>query len=134
MQRLIVIGLLAIGLTACATYTAPDDSGELCASEVRPPVLSSEENPEIVAPTVIRRVEPQLPGSLFGRSAIASVETIIGIDGIPANICIVSGDREYGRALAAALQQWRFKPGTLNGEPIPVKFTLKSTLTRGMGR
>jgi TonB family protein len=94
---------------------------------VQPPVPTVEGSPDIQAPVVIQRVEPIVGRSLRGRTATATVEAIIGEDGTPRNICVTEGDPEWGRAVAAALRKWRFKPGTLQGKPVPILFSLTSS-------
>jgi protein TonB len=94
---------------------------------VQPPVPTVEGSPEIQAPVVIQKVEPIVKRSLRGRTALATVEAIVGEDGKARNVCVTSGDPEWGRAVAVALRKWRFKPATLNGKPIAVRFELTST-------
>ena len=124
----LVISFVVLNLSACSS-TAVDPaegSGELCAAMVQPPVPTAEGNPDIQAPVVIRRVEPVVGRSLRMRSAEATVEAIIGEDGKVRNVCVISGDPEWGRAVATALRKWEFKPGTMNGNPVAVRFTLTS--------
>jgi TonB family protein len=114
-------------LAAACSSTAVDPaegSEELCAAMVQPPVPRAEGNSDIQAPVVIRKVEPVAGRSLRGRSADATVEAIIGEDGKVRNVCVISGDPEWGRAVARAVRQWEFKPGTMNGKPVAVIFTL----------
>lgn len=117
--------LLASG---CATtaVSSSNESGEVCAAMVQPPVPAASDNPNIQAPVVIHRVEPVVGRGLRGRSAEATVEAIIGEDGVPRNICVTSGDPEWGRVVARALRQWQFRPGTMDGKPVAVMFSLTS--------
>jgi len=93
---------------------------------VVPPAPAADSNPDIQAPVVVRKVEPVVARSLRGRTAEATVEAIIGEDGKVRNVCVVSGDPEWGRTVARAVRKWEFKPGTLDGKPVAVTFTLTS--------
>lgn len=124
----LAIPVVVLCASACSSAAGPgsDMPGEPCAADVRG-VPTTEANPEIVPPTATRRVEPQAPQSLLGRTALTTVEAIIGEDGRPRNICVTSGDPDWGRAVAAALRKWEFKPATLQGKPIAIRFTLTSS-------
>ena len=128
MLRTVVAGV-CFSFLACASVTAPLNiplnANEVCAAEVQPPVPSSDDNPNIQPPVVLQRVAPQADAGMMGRSdTTAKVEAVIGADGVPRNICVVGGDTTWGRAVAEALQKWRFKPATLDEQPIPVRFML----------
>jgi len=123
----VVLALAA--LTGCAT------SNGVCASSVQPPPLRVGEGSAptvsgsaVQAPTILRRVNPLAPNSLVGKNVEATVEAVIDTKGIPRNICYASGDKIWGRAMADALREWRFRPGTLEGKPVEVYFSLTSRL------
>lgn len=126
---IVVISLLTVYLSACSS--AAVDPGEfsdgLCAAQVQPPPPRPGEGTDVEPPSVLKRVEPRASPSLRGRSATATVEAIIGEDGRPRNICVISGDPVWGRVVATALRQWRFKPGTYGGKPMSVYFTMTSS-------
>jgi outer membrane biosynthesis protein TonB len=126
LVRRLVLVLLAISLISC-TSAAPDAMVQLgpCAAEAEPTALTMAEGSGIVAPKVIHRVEPNAR-SMAGRRATAIVEAVIGEDGVPRHICVATGDPEWGRIVADALRYWRFEPGTLNGKPVAVRFSLTS--------
>ena len=125
-MKLIVSCLLVF--SACSSmpigYSQTED--EVCAAQIQPPAATVED-PGVEPPTVIRRAEPIVGRSLRGRNAEATVEAIIGEDGTPRNVCTTAGDAEWGRYVAAALRQWRFRPATLDGKPIAVRFTLTTS-------
>ncbi len=114
--------------SGCAStgVSSSNESGDVCAAMVQPPVPAASDNPAIQAPVVIQRVEPVVGRGLMGRSAEATVEAIIGEDGVPRNICVTSGDPEWGRVVVRALRQWQFRPGTMDGKPVAVMFSLTS--------
>ena len=125
----LAISFAILSASACSSAAVDPATGpeELCAAMVQPPVPKADSNPDIQAPVVIRRVEPVVGRSLRSRAALATVEAVIGEDGHVRNVCVTSGDQEWGRAVAAALRKWQFKPGTLDGKPVAVLFSLTST-------
>lgn len=73
----------------------------------------------VLAARPIKRVEPQLPPGTPKTPII--VEMIVTIDGIPSDIRVLAGGNAAANAaVLAALQQWRFTPGTFQGKPVPV--------------
>jgi TonB family protein len=126
----VVLSCVFVLLSACASMPVSNAQmdDEVCAAQVQPPVPEMSDA-GIEAPSVIRRVEPVIGANLRGRDAEATVEAIIGEDGTPRNVCVIAGDAEWGRAAAAALRKWQFKPGTRDGKPVPVRFTLTTSFT-----
>jgi hypothetical protein len=81
---------------------------------------------DVVAPVVIERIDPdwsKLPKH-FQYKGIVLLEAIIDENGIPTNVRALKGQPELTTPSIAALKQWRFKPGTLHGKPVPVIFNL----------
>jgi protein TonB len=55
------------------------------------------------------------------------LEAIVGVDGSVTQVRVTKSlDNTYGLDQAAidAARQWKFKPGTLEGTPVPVLITL----------
>src|SRR5262245_38672388 len=79
------------------------------------------------------RVPPEYPA--LARSAgvdgIVSVRALVGPDGRVHRTEVTKGDAMLDRAAIDAVQRWRFKPGTANGQAIwawttvPVRFSLQ---------
>lgn len=122
-----------LSLIACASAppAAPAASygadAEVCAADVQPPVPRLNENPVIQVPTVVHRVTPHVDRSVVGHRAEATVEAVIGEDGVPRNVCFVSGNRTWGRALVEAVRRWRFRPALFDGKPTAVIFQVTMT-------
>jgi protein TonB len=82
---------------------------------------------DVKAPVVTHRVEPVYPD--VARKAhvngIVIVEAIINKDGEVEQVKVVKG-LPFGLSEAAeqAVKQWKFKPGTLSGQPVEVIFNL----------
>lgn len=76
---------------------------------------------------VLTRVEPRFPQSMIGaiRNAIVMVHCVIGKDGrIHDPQIVMSSFPPFNESVLEALQQWRFAPGTLRGEPVDTYFEL----------
>jgi protein TonB len=82
---------------------------------------------DVKAPVVIRRVEPMYPEEARAArvSGIVIVETTIDTNGVVRN-AVVLKDLPYGLgdAALAAVKQWTFKPGTIEGKTVDVIFNL----------
>ena len=115
---------VAIGGTQCSSAPPPTQPAVVIPTTGEFPY---QVGGDVTAPRVIKRVAPQqLPGNHQWGSVI--VKTVIGVDGVPRDVSIVKADRaELGAAAVAALQQWRFEPGKLRGEPVPVLMQLTVT-------
>jgi protein TonB len=86
--------------------------------------------PGVTMPMLIERIAPKFTvGAMQARiQGVATVECVVLPDGTVGDARIVrSLDRRFGlddEALAAA-KKWRFRPGTLNGRPVPVVVTIE---------
>jgi TonB family protein len=95
------------------------------------PASSTAETPShgsanrVLPPRLIHRVNPEYPAALR-RSRIegkVEIEALIGTDGVPREVRVVRSDHSTLSPLALnAVKQWRFSPGTLDGEPVDVIF------------
>jgi TonB family protein len=93
----------------------PDAAGPLrVGGDVRAPVLRSRVEPVYTEEARANRM-----------SGIVIVEAIVGKDGLVKDVRVLKG-LPFGLDQAAvdAVRQWQFRPGTLNGEPVDVIFTL----------
>jgi protein TonB len=90
--------------------------------------------PGVTTPILIERVPPKYTvEAMHARiQGIALVECVVQIDGTVGDARIMrSLDRRFGldeEALKAA-RRWRFKPGLLHGEPVPVVVTIELMFT-----
>lgn len=82
---------------------------------------------------LIHQVEPEYP-PLAKQSRIQGdvvLEAIIGIDGATHDIKVISGHTLLRQSAVNAVEQWKYEPATLNGEPtettttITIKYILK---------
>lgn len=72
---------------------------------------------------LIRRVQPIYPQQALQMHTEGKValQATIGKDGAVRNVKVVSGPAVLARAASDAVRQWRYRPYTLNGEPIEVQ-------------
>jgi TonB family protein len=75
---------------------------------------------------LVQRVAPAYPNSALHESVRGEVRVsaTIGKDGIPKNLKTVAGDPRLVPAALAAINQWRYRPATLDGEPIETQTTI----------
>ena len=81
-------------------------------------------NIHLTAPAPVKIVNPvNLPYRFM--EAIVTLTLTIDETGTPRDIKVVSrGDRDATESLVAAVAQWKFTPGLLNGVPVTTKVTL----------
>src|SRR5205807_1081810 len=87
---------------------------------------------DVKAPVVVKRVEPNY--SDVARKAhiqgVVIVEATIDRNGNVDKVKVLKGlSMGLTEAAEEAVKQWRFKPGTLNGEPVDVIFNLTVNFT-----
>ncbi len=88
----------------------------------------------VTVPEVLRQVKPQYTSEAMRARIQGSVEVecVVRTDGTVGDVHVVrSLDPRYGlddEAVKAA-RQWRFRPGTRRGEPVPVLVTIELTFT-----
>lgn len=112
-KKLILASALLGGLLSTTAFaTTIDSHNKLIAST------------HLVAPVPTQIVHPvDLPRSYQG--ATVTLSLTIDASGLPHNIKIVSrGDGAVSKNLIAAVSQWKFTPGLLNGVPVTTKVTL----------
>ena len=88
---------------------------------------------EVKAPQVIERTEPEFSSGarrLLGSGATTIViESVITTEGCVSALRALSGAPvgDINRSALLAVSQWRFKPGTIDGKPVPVIFNVTIT-------
>jgi periplasmic protein TonB len=82
---------------------------------------------DVKAPLVQHRVEPVYP-DMARKTRVAGiviVEAIINKDGSVEQVKVIKGlPMGMSESAVEAVKQWKFKPGTLNGQPVDVIFNL----------
>lgn len=83
--------------------------------------------PGITPPIPIHKVDPQYPAELRKDrvTGIVTIEAFIDKTGKIQNVTVLrSADQRLNEYALEAVRMWRFKPGTVNGEPVDVIFQL----------
>ena len=87
---------------------------------------------DVKAPVVIKRVEPLYPDTARKAkiAGVVIVEAIIDKDGNVDKAKVLKGlSMGLSEAAVEAVRKWKFKPGTMNGEPVDVIFDLTVNFT-----
>ena len=103
MKRYLLSILVAVAVGACST------------PQVRIP------------PQVIHQIQPIYPADLVGRGITGEVLVGFVVDtrGVPVDAFILrSTRREFDAPAIAAVQEWRFKPATVDGRPVNTRMTV----------
>jgi hypothetical protein len=114
-MRLFIASLL---LTACAT---PPPQPEVTPAVNCYPEVAGSETPGVVMPIVVHKEPPKTP-YVDGNAHPVEMDAIVDEAGKVVDICPVRGERAFFDAAEKALRQWRFKPATLDGKPVPFRF------------
>jgi protein TonB len=86
---------------------------------VRPMLRSG----EVMAAMLVHRVEPQYPpgAKIAHISGTVHLRAIIGKEGTVRELEVVDGNPMLAQAAKVAVQNWRYQPTRLNGEPVKVE-------------
>lgn len=82
----------------------------------------------VLPPKLIYSVEPVFKHQLFHRpkSGTVLVGLIVPTNGIPVDVHIIkSGGSYFDKSALTAVGQYRFRPATQNGRPVPVKLNVQ---------
>jgi TonB family protein len=83
--------------------------------DVKPPVLLSKAEPQYTADARIAKYQGKV-----------TLYIEVGADGMPHNVQVVRGlGLGLDQRAIDALRQWRFKPATRSGQPVPVQATVE---------
>jgi protein TonB len=85
---------------------------------------------DVKAPVVTDRADPKYTETARAAkvAGIVVVEAVIGKDGRVQNVTVIKGlPMGLSEQAETAVRRWRFKPGTLNGQPVATIFTLTVT-------
>ena len=87
---------------------------------------------QLIENRLIHKVQPQYPADALARRVQGAVvlDLQIGGDGAVKNIAVVEGDPELADAAVEAVQQWRFRPYTVDGKVVEMqtRVTIRFTL------
>ncbi len=81
-------------------------------------------------PVPLTQVEPDLTGSQRAEGGSATIEFVVGKDGVPSDLRIVTASNpNFGRACLTAAAKWRFKPGSVHGRIVRAHVVLPFRMT-----
>jgi TonB family protein len=102
-------------------------SAEQAKLDLRKRAVRYEVNGEVTEPKIIHKVNPKYPEEArkTGQQGVVVCETVIDAKGEVADIKILRTDHEIlVPSTVEAIKQWKFKPSTLDGEPVDVIYIL----------
>lgn len=108
--------LIALGFLASSCLVPPLVGGQAAATHK---VLCT----AVPAGKIVKFVRPIYPAEVTAKAIAEGVVVKLTIDkqGVPRDLRVTKGDPILAKAALEALQQWRWKPYTLNGEPVEVE-------------
>ncbi len=116
---------------AAAADTAPSETPRIVeraptpppSAPAPPPVPRTGAMASGPSPVPIEMPTPRYPAQAArrGLGGIVRVRADVGADGVPTAVAVVegSGTRELDRAALDAVRRWRFRPGQVDGQPVP---------------
>jgi TonB family protein len=127
----IVVTAAAVVLTTLATTSHMPIGATL---QARPAVARPSQDTESTLPQVVRKVKPVYTPAAMHAQIQGSVlmTAVVLANGDVGDIAVIrSLDIEHGLDQQAidALRQWKFKPGTRGGKPVPVEVTVEMSFT-----
>jgi protein TonB len=79
-------------------------------------------------PAVIKRVDATVPAHLKGQTPTGvTVEVVIDSDGHVPAAWVVEGDQRFAAAAIDAVKQWQFRPATVDGKPVRLRYRVLIT-------
>lgn len=123
--------LLSLSLVmACGTLAACISASPPPPFVVEPaePVVVGPDD-AVVPPAILERPAPQYPVELRRARAQGEVVVrgVVGRDGRMRDFQVVqSAHPDFADAFLAVLPRWRFRPATLNGEPVAVHYQVET--------
>ena len=118
-DSLMVVALVAIGLLAGAGDVAQEQADKP-GKDVKQPVLIKEVKPNYTEGAMRRRVE-----------GVVEMSVVVLRDGTVGDDVRItkSLDEELDQQAIIAVKQWRFRPGTKDGEPVNVRVNVEMAFT-----
>jgi TonB family protein len=101
------------------------DAEVLQALSTTPP-MRIRQGGNVTATSLIHKVNPIYPNEAKANHTQGSVvlHVVIGVDGAVIQCEVINGDAILGKAAAAAVLQWKYKPTLLNSQPVEVDTTV----------
>lgn len=113
--------LVLLALACSSTQSAP------ARPEGQHPESPSGADESVTRPIVIQRVEPDATkfSHVHRKAGTVLLEALVEADGSVSEVRVVKSlHPEIDPVAADAVRQWRFRPGTRKGQPVPVHYVL----------
>ena len=113
--------LMAAGLTVAVAAGAAADAQ-----------VYSMRDKGVVSPVLVLEVKPKYTEDAMRRKVQGTVEVtaVVRETGVPDTITVIrSLDPDLDQQAINAAEQWRFRPGTRDGQPVAVKVNIELTFT-----
>ena len=88
--------------------------------------------PEVLMPSVLKEVKPEYTAAAMkaGIRGMVTLDCVVRTDGSVGETRVTRGlDPDLDAQAIAALKQWRFKPGSRDGKPVPVQVSVEIGFT-----
>ena len=136
MTRSAVLSRVAVALVAVTVVTlAASSTVPLRASAQQPErVYKSAEDEGVTLPVLIREVKPRYTAAAMQakiQGTVLVTAVVLATGDVGKVEILESLDAEHGldQEAVEATRQWKFKPGTKDGKPVPVEVTIEMTFT-----
>ena len=86
----------------------------------------------VTTPVLIREVKPAYPKAAMDRKVqgVVEVKAVVLADGTVGDVTVKKSlDPDLDAEAIRAAKQWKFKPGTKDGEPVPVEVSIELSFT-----
>lgn len=83
---------------------------------------------DVKPPKLIHYVEPESSSSSQEAyvEGVVRLSAVVNTDGVPSDLKVTKGlNADEDRLALEALKQWRFDPGTKNGQPVRVRINVE---------
>jgi tetratricopeptide (TPR) repeat protein len=134
--RTLAAGFVELAAAAAEPPPAPKEE-PLPAAPVPPPApleptIYTTDDQDVTPPVVVRQDVPAVPGAITGLTKDKGViEVVIDEEGRVVSIALrVRLHPVYDTALLNAARDWKYKPATLNGEPVRYRKLLQISVKR----
>lgn len=125
-------GLFAgLGLEAQQSQSESAPAAEQANRAAPPKPMRSRVSPGVAAGRLRKRVAPEYPQKARDNRIQGTVvlKARISTEGDVAELWVVSGDPALAAAAIEAVKQWKYKPFSLNGQPVEIETTIQVNFT-----
>jgi protein TonB len=135
----VIVALFVSHASAGVVPPAPTGQPPAAAAQAKPdapwpPPGVARDDKSVVVPRLIKERKPSYTGKARRNKiqGLVGLEAVVNADGTVGEVRVVrSLDKEFGLDDEAvkAVKDWRFKPGTRDGVPVPVLVEIEMTFT-----